>query len=124
MLSAAIAIKMQHHRYSFKIDTFPPFLSSSSSPFYQRLGCCTMLSASIAMKMQHLRYKFFDLIYGINFWQGSIKSVEGLFGTGVGSYFRFLKWLFLLNIPIFLVCFSFVTIPQLVHDFTNNSTAS
>ena len=50
-----------------------------------------MLSASIAMKMQHLRYRFFDFIYGINFWEGSIKSVEGLFGTGVGSYFRFLK---------------------------------
>ena len=54
-------------------------------------SCCTMCQASIAMKMQHLRYRFFDLIYGINFWEGSIKAVEGLFGTGVGSYFRFLK---------------------------------
>lgn len=82
------------------------------------VGCCTMFNAAVAMKMQHLRYRILNLIYGINFWQNSIKAVEGLFGTGVGSYFRFLKWLFLLNIPIFLICFSFVTIPQLVSDLS------
>ena len=67
------------------------FVQSFVRTNLQGVGCCTMLSASIAMKMQHLRYRFFDFIYGINFWEGSIKSVEGLFGTGVGSYFRFLK---------------------------------
>lgn len=80
------------------------------------IGSCTVCAASIGMSLQHLKYRMSDFLYSINFWEGALKSVEGHFGTGVGSYFRFLKWLFLLNIPIFLICFSFVTIPQLTYD--------
>ena len=37
----------------------------------------------------------------------------GRFGNGVSSYFRFLRWLFLLNIAIFLLMFTFVVVPHI-----------
>ena len=54
----------------------------------------------------------------LKIWQGTFKEIGGKFGTGVLSYFLFLKWLLMLNIFSFLVNFGFITIPQLVHDAT------
>ena len=49
----------------------------------------------------------------------------GNFGSGVVTYFRFFKWLFQLNIAIFLLMFFFVTIPQLAAVSSSlNITAS
>ena len=46
----------------------------------------------------------------------------GHFGAGVLSYFRFLKWLFQLNVLIFLLIFSFIVLPEIV--FTADDTYS
>ena len=40
--------------------------------------------------------------------------MEGHFGTAVVSYFVFLRWLFLMNLLIFLLWFGLAVIPQLV----------
>ena len=47
----------------------------------------------------------------------------GLFGGGVLTYFSFLRWLFLVNIYIFVLVFTFITIPQLTFpsDDTNST---
>ncbi|KAL1005864.1 hypothetical protein UPYG_G00064920 [Umbra pygmaea] len=52
----------------------------------------------------------------LELWRGTMKEVGGKFGTGVLSYFKFLKWLLMFNIFSFLVNFGFITIPQLVSD--------
>ena len=39
-------------------------------------------------------------------------SYTGVFGNGVSSYFRFLRWLFLLNVTIFLLIMAFLVVPQ------------
>ena len=44
-----------------------------------------------------------------------MKKIEGQFGSGVTSYFLFLKWLFYLNIPVFLFSFSLVVVPQILY---------
>uniref|UniRef100_A0A8C6UHT3 Transmembrane channel-like protein n=1 Tax=Neogobius melanostomus TaxID=47308 RepID=A0A8C6UHT3_9GOBI len=46
--------------------------------------------------------------------------IGGKFGTSVQSYFVFLKWLLMFNVFSFLVNFGFITIPQLVYDFSPN----
>lgn len=46
-----------------------------------------------------------------------MKKVEGHFGTGVTSYFLFLKWIFLLNIPVFILTFGFVVFPQILFTY-------
>ncbi|XP_074648136.1 transmembrane channel-like protein 7 [Tubulanus polymorphus] len=58
----------------------------------------------------------------ISVWGGSFKSIEGHFGSGVLSYFVFLRWLFFLNLFIFLVVFLFAVIPQIT--FPTQSTSS
>ncbi|XP_064610640.1 transmembrane channel-like protein 5 isoform X2 [Liolophura sinensis] len=67
---------------------------------------------SISLRWIHFRYKMAEVTYYLKLWKGHMKKIEGHFGTGVVSYFRFLKWLFLLNIPVFFVTLAFVIIPQ------------
>ncbi|KAJ8664273.1 hypothetical protein QAD02_005935 [Eretmocerus hayati] len=45
-------------------------------------------------------------------WRYPIKNIEGHFGSGIATYFKFLRWLFLTNTIICLVSLLFVTIPQ------------
>lgn len=47
-------------------------------------------------------------------WKGDLKTIEGRFGTGVVSYFLFLKWLLFLNVFIFGIIFNFVTLPYVL----------
>lgn len=51
-----------------------------------------------------------------------MKKVEGHFGTGVTSYFLFLKWIFLLNIPVFILTFGFVVLPQILFRYNQPAT--
>lgn len=44
-------------------------------------------------------------------WRGSLKKIEGYYGTGVVSFFLFLKWLIFLNIVISLIMIVFVILP-------------
>lgn len=54
------------------------------------------------------------VVFGYELWKGHMKEVEGNFGTAVVSYFIFLRWLFLMNLVIFILWFGLVVIPQLV----------
>lgn len=49
----------------------------------------------------------------------------GMFGTGILSYFSFLRFLVMLNFIIFLLMFSFVMLPIIVAPYASgNSTYS
>ncbi|NXO13083.1 TMC7 protein, partial [Oriolus oriolus] len=50
-------------------------------------------------------------------WQRDIHSIEGKFGTGIQSYFSFLRFLVLLNFIIFILMFSFVTLPIIASEY-------
>jgi hypothetical protein len=41
-----------------------------------------------------------DRSAGFSIWGSQIKSVEGRFGSGIGSYFRFLHFLLVFNLCI------------------------
>lgn len=56
-------------------------------------------------------------------WKGHIKEVEGHYGTAVVSYFIFLRWLFVMNMVIFALWFSFVCIPQFINPGELNITS-
>ncbi|XP_013388941.1 transmembrane channel-like protein 7 isoform X2 [Lingula anatina] len=60
-------------------------------------------------------------------WGSSFKKIEGHFGSGILSFFTFLKWLFFLNIYLAVIVFTFVTLPQVIFNtqsayFTGNSS--
>lgn len=46
------------------------------------------------------------------FWNNDFKTIEAEFGSGVVSYFVFLRWLLILNFRILLLITGFLVIPQ------------
>ncbi|NWR63449.1 TMC7 protein, partial [Bucorvus abyssinicus] len=50
-------------------------------------------------------------------WRHDIHSIEEKFGTGIQSYFSFLRFLVLLNFIIFILMFSFVTVPIIISNY-------
>ncbi|XP_068247094.1 transmembrane channel-like protein 7 isoform X2 [Palaemon carinicauda] len=72
-----------------------------------------------------------DTFHDYSLWHKDLKEIEGTFGTGVGSYFRFLRYLFILNLVISLLVSGFLLTPQLLvrlsrdsEEPTDNNTAS
>ncbi|NXD83165.1 TMC7 protein, partial [Halcyon senegalensis] len=53
----------------------------------------------------------------LELWRHDIHSIEGKFGTGIQSYFSFLRFLVLLNFIIFILMFSFVTLPSIISQY-------
>ncbi|XP_056192502.1 transmembrane channel-like protein 7 [Falco biarmicus] len=53
----------------------------------------------------------------LELWRHDIHSIEGKFGTGIQSYFSFLRFLVLLNFIIFILMFSFVTLPSVISTY-------
>ncbi|GBN01111.1 Transmembrane channel-like protein 7 [Araneus ventricosus] len=48
----------------------------------------------------------------LELWNDSLKRIEGLQGTGVVSYFVFLRWLIALNLILFILYFLLITLPH------------
>ncbi|KFP86797.1 Transmembrane channel-like 7, partial [Apaloderma vittatum] len=53
----------------------------------------------------------------LKLWHRDIHSIEGKFGTGIQSYFSFLRFLDLLNFIIFILMFGFVTFPSIISEY-------
>ncbi|XP_078230895.1 transmembrane channel-like protein 8 isoform X2 [Callithrix jacchus] len=51
------------------------------------------------------------LARGLGLWEGALYEIGGLFGTGIQSYFTFLRFLLLLNLLSLLPTASFVLLP-------------
>lgn len=55
-----------------------------------------------------------DITGWLSMWSSSLKTIEGHFGTGVASYFLFLRWLLLLNTLMFLMPALLIIVPHWV----------
>ncbi|GFR72108.1 transmembrane channel-like protein [Elysia marginata] len=69
------------------------------------------------MFWQQTKYQFRKWRRIFDLWSSHLTVIEGCFGTSVASYFIFLKWVLLMNIPIFLLTFGFLVIPQILYRF-------
>ncbi|KAL4624511.1 nodal modulator 1-like [Arapaima gigas] len=63
-----------------------------------------------------------EILSALQLWRGDIHVIEGMFGTGILSYFSFLRFLVLLNFVIFLLMFGFVMLPIIVSHTSGNTT--
>ncbi|KFP56110.1 Transmembrane channel-like 7, partial [Cariama cristata] len=61
--------------------------------------------------------EFKELSSYLELWRHDIHSIEGKFGTGIQSYFSFLRFLVMLNFIIFILMFSFVTFPSIISKY-------
>ncbi|XP_077526351.1 transmembrane channel-like protein 7 isoform X2 [Haemaphysalis longicornis] len=53
-----------------------------------------------------------DVTTWFTMWSSALKTIEGHFGTGVVSYFLFLRWLLLVNLLMFLLPALFIITPH------------
>eukprot|EP00794_Sanderia_malayensis_P009100 gene9100-10072_t len=81
------------------------------------LSCWKALKLKLGMKWALFTSRTKEFFYNLELWRGHVKEIEGNFGNGVLSYFLFLKSLFLLNIIIFVLVFSFLTVPQIAAQY-------
>ncbi|XP_054730198.1 transmembrane channel-like protein 7 [Anastrepha obliqua] len=49
-------------------------------------------------------------------WYDELKAIEGHFGCNVSSFFKFLRWLLMLNVLVLLCVFTFITFPQILYN--------
>ncbi|XP_038676590.1 transmembrane channel-like protein 5 isoform X2 [Scyliorhinus canicula] len=83
---------------------------------------CTQLLYEAFYSLRRFREIMLMCFQSIHPWTGSLKVIGSKFGTGVLSYFTFLKWLLMFNLFSFLINFSFIAIPQFFDMGINNLT--
>ncbi|KAL4710837.1 hypothetical protein ACJJTC_016121 [Scirpophaga incertulas] len=75
------------------------------------ISCIKSLKYRASFAFKRMRERSRDVIFSLELWYGSIRNIEGHFGSAVGSYFRFLRWLFLLDLLLCALLLSFVVVP-------------
>ncbi|CAK6973424.1 transmembrane channel-like protein 6b [Scomber scombrus] len=79
------------------------------------IPCCSQLKFYIIIAVRQSWYSWLSFLHSLQLWQVALKRVSGRFGTGVLSYFLFLKTLLFFNLFLFLVTGVFMVLPQAVH---------
>lgn len=80
-----------------------------------KIPCCSQLKYYIIIAMKQSWYSWLSFLHSLQLWQVALKRVGGRFGSGVLSYFLFLKTLLFFNLFLFLVTGAFMVLPQAVH---------
>nr|XP_020451775.1 transmembrane channel-like protein 7 [Monopterus albus] len=77
---------------------------------------------STHMYLRKLKVESQELLLSLQLWRGDIHLIEGMFGTGILSYFFFLRFLVMLNLIIFLLMFGFVMLPIIIVPYVSGNT--
>uniref|UniRef100_A0A034VS87 Transmembrane channel-like protein 5 n=1 Tax=Bactrocera dorsalis TaxID=27457 RepID=A0A034VS87_BACDO len=81
--------------------------------------CHKLTNAFISFLLRS--WKFVGVIsHTLEIWYDEVKTIEGHFGCNVSSYFKFLRWLLMLNVFVLFCVVCFVIFPQLLYNTTAN----
>ncbi|TDH15818.1 hypothetical protein EPR50_G00013260 [Perca flavescens] len=80
----------------------------------RELSSLRQLRQSTRRHLRRLRDDAQAWLSWLKLWRGDIRLIEGMFGTGILSYFSFLRFLVMLNLIIFVLMFSFIMLPLII----------
>lgn len=79
---------------------------------------------SLAMGVERVRRGAWECVSQVDLWQAHLKDIQGNFGSGVASYFLFLRRLLALNLAMAALLMGFVTVPQLIYERSPKAQSS
>ncbi|XP_014481354.1 PREDICTED: transmembrane channel-like protein 5 [Dinoponera quadriceps] len=71
-----------------------------------------LLRYNISLKFRKARTATQNSLQTMKLWHQTIKAIESRSGSGIATYFKFLRWLLFLNIIPCILSVSFIVIPQ------------
>ncbi|XP_070779500.1 transmembrane channel-like protein 6 [Enoplosus armatus] len=104
----SLADKMEIRRLAFS-DVAESSLISRNIPCYSRL------SVYISRTWRHCQFSCLPVLSSLQLWHSPMKRLSGRFGTGVLSYFLFVRTLLLFNLLLFVINGLFLVFPQAVN---------
>lgn len=109
-LPQALTVKRQvKYRLKSNVESFTQSKAQSISRWKH-------MKYSIGNYYKRAKANMRNVIFNIELWYDSMKTIEGHFGSSVAVYFKFLRWLFVLNILLIVMTISFVTLPQILFN--------